>query len=270
MLATASLCPVMKTQAIRQALFIVPLLRRLVMSNQQWKINPIKAGEFGPMPDWMGYRNGKEADYGYNIPSIIYLLQNGNRNVLVDTSFSSVEDVRQNMGIYCNRQREIDFLLKDYNVKVEQIDTVILTHLHWDHAGNLDLFPDAKIICQKAEDVWLAKTHKWEIGYPQWFVRTLAKNKERLTFVEGDAVILDGLEVWWHGGHTPGSQMVAVHTQNGLGVITGDNVMTYDNIDKNIPVGLFCSIHQCLAAMERIKEKADFFIPSHDWKVFQK
>lgn len=235
-----------------------------------WSVYPIKAGEFGPMPDWMGYRNGKEADYGYNVPSVIYLLQNGSKNVLVDTSFSSAEEVRQNMGIYCNRERGVELCLKDYGVSAEEIDTVILTHLHWDHAGNMDMFPKADLICQSTEYEWLLKAHEWDVGYPKWFLPTLARNRDRIKFIEGDIAIADGIEVWLHGGHTPGSQMVAVNTANGTCVITGDNIMTYENMKNNIPVGLFCSIHECLKAMERIKKQADFFIPSHDWKVFGK
>lgn len=235
-----------------------------------WNVYPIKAGEFGPMPDWMGYRNGKEADYGYNIPSIIYLLQNGSRNILVDTSFSSEEEVRRNMGIYCSRNRGVDFLLKDYGVNAEQIDTVIVTHLHWDHAGNIDMFPNADFICQSAEYEWLTKSHEWEIGYPQWSINILERNKDRLKLIRGDMPIEDGIEVWLHGGHTPGSQMVAIKTRNGLCVLTGDNAMSYKNIEKNIPVGLFCSIHECIKAMERVKKQADFYFPSHDWKVFSR
>jgi glyoxylase-like metal-dependent hydrolase (beta-lactamase superfamily II) len=65
--------------------------------------------------------------------SIVYLLKLENQNILVDTSSNE------------NKEELLDNL-KELNIKSEDIDIILLTHDHWDHNGNLDLFSNAKII----------------------------------------------------------------------------------------------------------------------------
>jgi glyoxylase-like metal-dependent hydrolase (beta-lactamase superfamily II) len=234
-----------------------------------WTIYPIIAGEFGLCPDSYIFRGGK-TDYGYNIPSIIYLLQNEKNNILVDASFSSPEEVTEKMEIYCSREQAIDITLKKYDVSTEKINTIILTHLHWDHAGGIDFFPNASFLCQEDEYKWLSQFYEWEVGYPDWFSENIIKNKDRFKFISGDIKVESGIDIYLSGGHTLGSQMIMVRTEKGLCMITGDNAMVYENVIKNIPIGLFHSLQKCTNAIERIKKSADFFIPSHDYRVKNK
>jgi glyoxylase-like metal-dependent hydrolase (beta-lactamase superfamily II) len=232
-----------------------------------WEVFPINAGEFEPMPAIYKNRGG-EANIFYNVPSIIYLVRKKNDFILIDTSFSDVDEIKQKMGLHCLRKHSIDYLLGQYNVRLIDIKTVILTHLHWDHAGSIDLFPNAKFICQKDELDWLSKLYEWDVGYPSWFARSLLNKKDKLMLIEGDYKIDKGLQVWLCGGHSPGSQMVNVKTNNGNCIITGDNIMFYDNMKNNTPVGLFHNLKACINSMERVKKEGNYFIPSHDWKVF--
>ena len=64
-----------------------------------------------------------------------------------------------------------------------------------------------------------------------------------------------GIKVFLTGGHTPGHQSVMVETKIGKIILAGDVVLTYRNIEENIPVGFNCNLEECFNAMEKIKKK---------------
>lgn len=233
-----------------------------------WKVYPILAGEFGPCPEGYIRRDGNLGQ-GHNIPSIICVVENEEkgRRILVDASFSSPEEVRREMGIFCDRNLPLDISLKRHGIDPEEVGIVVLTHLHWDHAGGIVSLPKAPLMCQRCEYEWLLKSYKWEVGYPTWLIEAVLKNKNRLELVEGNFAVDEGIEIWLCGGHTIGSQAVVVTTESGPCIITGDNVMVYENVLESVPIGLFHNLHECLYFMERIKRSSCCFIPSHDWRV---
>jgi glyoxylase-like metal-dependent hydrolase (beta-lactamase superfamily II) len=67
-----------------------------------------------------------------NFGSIIYLIQFPNQNILIDTSSKE-------------NKEELISSLQELNIKPENINTIILTHAHYDHTENISLFPNAKI-----------------------------------------------------------------------------------------------------------------------------
>lgn len=234
-----------------------------------WKVYPVLAGEFGPCPEGYIRRDGN-LEKGRNIPSIICVVENEEkgRRILVDASFSSPEEVRREMGIFCDRNSSLSASLKEHGVDPGEIEIVVLTHLHWDHAGGIASFPRASLICQRREYDWLLKSYRWEIGYPAWLVETVLKNKNRLELVEGNFTVDEGIEVWLCGGHTIGSQAVLVAAESGLCTIAGDNAMVYENVLESVPIGLFHNLHECLCFVESVKRSSCYFVPSHDWRVF--
>lgn len=65
--------------------------------------------------------------------STVYVLKLDNKNIIIDTSTK-------------DNEQELISDLKQLNLSPKDINFVILTHTHWDHNGNLDLFENAKII----------------------------------------------------------------------------------------------------------------------------
>ena len=98
------------------------------------------------------------------------------------------------------------------------------------------------------------------------------RQEERIELIDGDCELYPGLELLKAGGHTPGSQMVALQTEAGKAVICGDIAYTYKNIREHIPVGWYYDLADTVVALERALATAtrpDLTFPNHDTEVMQ-
>lgn len=94
----------------------------------------------------------------------------------------------------------------------------------------------------------------------------------RIELIDGDCELYPGLELLKAGGHTPGSQMVALQTSAGKAVLCGDIAYTFKNIRDRIPVGWYYNLADTVVALERALATAarpDLLLPNHDTEVMQ-
>jgi N-acyl homoserine lactone hydrolase len=205
------------------------------------------------------------------IPVTVVLIE-GPKKILVDTSFLSVERTWQIRRRKITRASSQELLaaLASAAAHPDEITTVILTHLHYDHAGNNQLFPKARFFVQREELRYaLAPTSFDATAY---FAPSLGITPDYLgtkfELLDGDAEVANGVRVITTPGHTPGHQSVVVDTAAGRYCIAGDAVMWYENLEKRIPPGIHTSTIECMASLERISREADHVIPGHEPKVF--
>jgi glyoxylase-like metal-dependent hydrolase (beta-lactamase superfamily II) len=205
------------------------------------------------------------------IPVTVALIE-GPEKILVDTSFLSVERTWQIRRRKITRapSQELLATLAAAGAHPDEITTVILTHLHYDHAGNNQLFPKARFFVQREELRYaLAPTTFDATAY---FAPSLGITPDYLgtkfELLDGDAEIADGVRVIATPGHTPGHQSVIVSTAAGRYCVAGDAVMWYENMEKRIPPGIHTSMIDCMGSLERIAREADHVLPSHEPKVF--
>ena len=171
-----------------------------------------------------------------------------------------------------------DKALGRLGIRPEQVTDVIITHMHWDHADGVDLFPKAQVWIQKDEfDYYTHGARQPEdkdghVGLN--YITALEKlNAEgRVHLVDGDAKeILPGVTVYTGGRHTFASQYVGVNTKAGRMVIASDNLYLYENLDKHVPIAQTFDAKSNLAAQDRMKGLAAsprLIIPGHDPEVF--
>lgn len=205
------------------------------------------------------------------IPRVMWYVE-GRHRVIVDTSAPSCEVAEKIIGENLTRRpdQEPAQALKRIGVDPATIDYVILTHLHWDHAGNNHLFPHAKFIVQQQELRYAYVPSRYfekaflspQGGYTPPFIHT------RFDCVEGDVDLWEGLQLLFCPGHTPGSQAVRVRTGQGWATIAGDAVFTYENLEKGIPPGFHINVDAALHSMQKIAQTADLVLPSHDYRLF--
>ena len=198
------------------------------------------------------------------------------RTVLVDAGFYRPRLLKERKGIadYTRPDKALGRL----GIKPEDVTDVVVTHMHWDHADGVDLFPKARVWIQKDEFAYYTRDAKQpdgkerdvELDYSSALVKLKAEGRVRL--VDGDAKeILPGVTVYTGGRHTFASQYVGVNTKAGRVVIASDNLYLYENLEKHVPIGSTFDAKSNLAAQDRMKQLATIprlIVPRHDPEVF--
>lgn len=205
----------------------------------------------------------------------VWVIQHGQRTVLVDTGFNA----------QAARERKREFLrcpissLQSLGIEPAQVNDVILTHLHYDHAGNVDLLPNARFHLQESELQYSVSRYMGykplRHSYCVHDVKNLVDGlyQDRLVFYSGDAPMAPGIELLHIGGHTQGLQAVRVHTARGWVVLASDASHYYDNMDDDSP---FPVVHDIGAMLEGYRKLHRFasspahIVPGHDPLVRQR
>jgi glyoxylase-like metal-dependent hydrolase (beta-lactamase superfamily II) len=206
------------------------------------------------------------------VPRVIWVLE-GPTTIVVDTSTGLDGKSSEFLGedVHRTAAQQPANALRDAGIDPQDVELVILTHLHWDHAGNNDLFPDARVLVQLKElryaispgrffhKAFLSPQSGW--GAPSYLM-------PNLDTVDGEAAIAPGLTVVPTPGHTPGSHSVIAETEHGRFAIAGDAISLYENIEKDIPPGFHVDVDAAVDSMDRLRSKADHFLPGHEYEVF--
>jgi N-acyl homoserine lactone hydrolase len=159
-------------------------------------------------------------------PYLGFLLQSGSRNILVDTGPLKQGVSNKGWAGYPAdiEAKALEKALCGYAISPGEIDTVLFTHLHRSHAGNLQTLAKAQFIFQ--EDEWLSLLDPLSLissaeEYDPSCIDIL-KSMNCLK-VEGDLDLGDGIRIIKTPGHTPGSQSILVQTPKGGRIIVGDH-----------------------------------------------
>ena len=160
-------------------------------------------------------------------PYLGFLLQDGKTNILVDTGISDKFIVNGRAWGNFPAEAGRAYLLKalaDAGVDPLEIETILFTHLHNDHAANTTLFKNARLIFQK--DEWINLLNPLPVenvrrDYDPALIDELKTMK--CVKVDGDFEFTEGIRVYKTPGHTKGSMSIAVNTKKGIRVLVGDH-----------------------------------------------
>jgi glyoxylase-like metal-dependent hydrolase (beta-lactamase superfamily II) len=203
----------------------------------------------------------------------LWIVRNAHRTILVDTGFSA--------RAAAERQRQLDFdpisALSRLGIDPDTLDDVILTHLHYDHAGNLDRFAKARFHVQDAE-VAFATGRCMCDQYTRWpfdveDITTLVRRTYagRVCFHNGDAAPFPGISLHVCPGHSKGIQAVRVMTARGPVVLASDVTHYYANFLRMAPFVITVELDATLASYRKLMDLAggavERIIPGHDPKV---
>lgn len=212
-----------------------------------------------------------------DVPCLAYLIQGGRKAILVDTGPCNADfAVRYHRTLRKEPAQEVPNALGKLGVPPDQIDLVILTHLHWDHCFNLEHFPNASFVVQKKELEYAAAPLPADRGPYEAFIPGIRppwmEVFGRITPVEGDVEIVEGVRLLHLPGHTPGFQGVSVETGEGPWVIAGDTIPLFENWGKDAtspktPGGIYQDLFSYYDTLERLKTFGDKILPGHDPRV---
>ena len=165
------------------------------------------------------------------VPVLVFYLEGGGKKILVDTGVvdGGPEGDFHGFPLIGGGPQGVTAALGEIGLKPKDIDIVIITHLHFDHAANIALFPKAQFILQKTE---------WEYAKAPLPVQRAVYLTELLLQLESYDLVLaddgyevaDGVKVICVPGHTKGQQAVVVNTADGVYVLSGDLLYTMVNI----------------------------------------
>jgi len=232
-----------------------------------WTITPVDLGSRIAHSHWFFYL--EPSSEPLRIVYRAWLLARGGEYVLVDTG-PPVDEARRR-GI--EGMRGIVDGLADLGVDAGAVATVILTHMHWDHAAAADRFPAARILAQRAEIDFFLNGSDGHPAMSRFFShREMMRGliaEGRIQALDGDATVHGDLRALRVGGHTPGSQMVAVPTAQGLAVLTGDAIPMNRNFRQAIPNGILVNLPDAVAALRIVRTlDADRIYTGHDPEPF--
>jgi glyoxylase-like metal-dependent hydrolase (beta-lactamase superfamily II) len=159
-------------------------------------------------------------------------------------------------------------------VKPADVTKIILTHLHYDHCYNLELFPQAPVYVQRKE-ITSAVAPAQELdarfygalpgnGKPGWI-----EGWGRFLVLDGDAEIVPGVKVYLAPGHSPGGQSVLVDTKEGHWLVAGDFIPKYECFTDGVPNGTHGNLYEWYDSYKKLKALTEQCLPSHDISVFK-
>ncbi len=199
----------------------------------------------------------------------VWLLRSGERTIVVDTGYDAAEGERRGRPI----RHEPAEQLRAFGVDAQAVETVIVTHLHYDHAGSLHRFPAATLHLQAAEMAYAtgpcmchdALRMPFTAEHVCEMVRRLYQG--RVVFHEGCAEVAPGVTVHRVGGHSRGLQAVRVRTRAGWLVLASDASHYYENWILAKPFPIVVDVEDMLRGFATIRGLAssrELVVPGHD------
>jgi len=246
----------------------------MTIASDTYRVHAIKYA-FHDRPASENFIGGDSHDVRMPLDYFVWLIVGRSRTWLVDTGFDQEMAGRRGRTI----TRPITDGLKELGVDPASVEDVILTHMHYDHAGNRDLFPHARYHLQDREMAYCtgrcmchaALNHAFEAADVARMVHRVFDGK--VCFHDGDSQIAPGLSVHLVGGHTNGLQAVRVRTERGWLVLASDASHLYANMEQHRPFPVVYNVGDMLEGYARLHSLADspqLVVPGHDPEVLKR
>jgi len=182
---------------------------------------------------------------------LLYYIEYNDKKILIDTGFSDMNSVKI-FGI--KDFKDPVTILKENNIEPDSITDVIITHKHFDHAGNANRFKNAKFIINRDELISLNNDKSLKE------VSNFFKGNKNITTFDDEITLYDFFKIKKIGGHTNGSSVVFFDYKFTGYCFAGDEFYLTDNIEKNTGSG----------TVVNHKKNMDFlkFIVNGNYKLF--
>jgi N-acyl homoserine lactone hydrolase len=231
------------------------------------KIHPLRLGTITRHNNVFAY--WLEPKTIIDAPLIAWYIEGSNKKILVDTGGGDPLKMSTRFQPYRRENDEsLENALQKVGVRLDDIDIVVATHLHWDHSGGNDLFPKAKIILQ-SEELRTARSPlpAQEHGYVKRLVEDV-----NYTVISGDQKIADGVQVMLTPGHSYGMQGVLVEAAERRYFIAGDTYGLFRNLASDPPLisGIYVDMRMYYESVAKISKLDAFILPGHDVRVFDR
>ena len=194
------------------------------------------------------------------------IVRHNGKVILCETGIGTKLDEKRARQVELREPEGALLALKRLGIRPDEVDVVLSTHLHWDHAGGFTrlseggrveaTFPKAKHFVQRSEwDFALDCDPRSKAAYlAEDFVPVA--DAGLVEFVDGDAEILPGVELRLTGGHTPGNQVVIFRAGDLAAAMTGDLVGTRPQLRRAWNSGGDLDVVRALEEKGRLLDEA--------------
>ncbi|MBS7703646.1 MBL fold metallo-hydrolase [Chelatococcus asaccharovorans] len=222
-------------------------------------------------------------------PIHAWYVTDGTTRILVDVGMPGVEETRRRLGIAATGGGPDSLVrtLGECGTDPGAIDIIIATHLHFDHAWNLDLFPQACVVVQRDEVFHAVDPVATQRIYylRETLLSLLARKKPSgLRLIDGDVDLMPGVRLMKVPGHTPGMQVPIVSTTKGKVALVsdlGDHYRCWFPADPRatehpmrfmtgsyLPGAIRSESERVYQdSMARVQAACDIVIPAHDFRI---
>lgn len=199
----------------------------------------------------------------------VWLIRGAAGDILVDVGFGEQQAAARGRTLIARPA----VLLAQMGVDPAAIRDVVITHLHYDHAGCIDDFPNARFHLQDAEMAYATGRHMrhpfLRFSYSVEDVVGMVRRvyDDRVVFHDGQATLAEGIRLYRVGGHTLGLQAVVVDTRRGPVVLASDAFHLYRNLIDKRPFPIVHDIGQMMEGWRELLALAgdlEHLIPGHD------
>jgi len=221
------------------------------------------------------FLGGDEHDGPLPLDYYVWAIVGSGRSFILDTGFDAATGAARGRTLV----RPVADGLAALGIDPAGVRDVIVSHMHYDHAGNHDLFPQARYHLQDAEMAYCTGRSMchgviratFEGRDVQAMVGKLFAG--RVVFHDGASELAPGITLHRVGGHTRGLQVVRVQTRRGSVVLAADAAHFYANWQQRRPFPIVDDVTaylEALGTIERLASSPQHVIPGHDPLVLQR
>lgn len=220
------------------------------------------------------FMGGDSHDGPMPMDYFVWVVVGNGVKMMVDIGFTREAAQKRKREFLCDPIESLRVL----DIDPADVKDVVITHLHYDHAGNFHLLPNARFHLQEPEMHFAAGRHMrhryFASGYePDDIVQAVRLNfAGRIVHYNGEGEVAPGIRLVPTPGHSPGEQAVCVHTQRGWVVLASDASHYYENLQKRRPYPAAHHVDEVLESFDKVMKLAgdiQHVIPGHDPIVMQ-
>ena len=218
----------------------------------------------------------EESDESRQMDFFFWILRNSRRTIIVDTGFTPEVGERRGRAITCAPAEALQRL----GIDPESVEHVVLTHAHYDHTGNVGLFPSAQVVISARElEFWTgpyAGREQFAHDVEAQDMNLLAELSAlgRITRVGESHRIAPNVDLIEVGGHTPGQLVVVVHSSTGSVILASDALHFYDELEHDRPFTVLTDLPGMYRSLDQLRELRDapgaVLVAGHDPDVMRR